>query len=207
MSRFLWVLDPGHGGLLNGQYQTSGKRSPIWSDGSVYYEGVGNRQIARQVADVLLGLNIPVEFTVLPEDPTDVPLSKRIAKLKSIPNKNKILVSIHSNGASTESASGWEVFTSPGQTLSDKIADVFYKEFQREFTESKFRKDTSDGDFDKENPLYMTGQSDCPAVLLENFFMTNEKECKEILMSEAGQARIVSCIVNAIVKIEKNGIK
>lgn len=206
MSRFIWVLDPGHGGLLNDVYQTSGKRSPIWSDGSVYYEGVGNRQIAKKVGDALLKLNIPVVYTVDPSNPVDVSLLTRMNTVNNLPNKNKILVSIHSNGASAESASGWEIFTSPGQTQSDKIADIFYNEFASEFKESKFRKDLSDGDFDKENPLYVTKQSNCPAVLLENFFMTNEKECKEILMTEAGQDRIVKAIVNSIVLIEQTGI-
>lgn len=206
MSKYIWVLDPGHGGLLNGVYQTSGKRSPIWADGSVYYEGVGNREVARKVSDKLKALNIDFLFTVNPDNPVDESLKKRIDWLNKLTQTNLILVSIHSNGASVESASGWEIFTSPGQTKSDKIADVFYSEFQKEFKESKFRKDTSDGDVDKENPLYVTKQSNCPAVLLENFFMTNEKECKELLLNPVGQDRIVNTIVSSICIIEKNGI-
>ena len=33
------ILDAGHGGMINGKYQTKGKRSPVWEDGSVLYEG------------------------------------------------------------------------------------------------------------------------------------------------------------------------
>jgi len=202
MSKYYYILDAGHGGLLNNVYQTSGKRSPIWKDGSVYYEGVGNRQIAKKVGEELKKLQLPYTYTVLPEDPRDVPLGARISFINKLPTKNKVLISIHSNGASAEAASGFEIFTSLGQTKSDDIADIIYAEFQKEFTESKFRKDTSDGDVDKENPLYMTGKSNCPAVLLECFFMTNEKECKEILMTEVGQNRIVKCIINAIKVLE-----
>ena len=39
------LLDAGHGGIIDGEYQTSGKRSPKWGDGSQYFEGKGNRQI------------------------------------------------------------------------------------------------------------------------------------------------------------------
>lgn len=203
MSKYYWVIDCGHGGLINGVYQTRGKRSPIWEDGSIYYEGVGNREIAKKVGDKLKQLDIDYTYTVDPSNGKDVSLSTRINFVNKFPAKNKILISIHSNGASVESASGFEIFTSAGQTKSDVIATVIYEEFQKEFKERKFRKDTIDGDVDKENPLYITGKSNCPAVLLECFFMTNEKECKEILMTEEGQNRIVKCIVQAICKLEQ----
>lgn len=203
MSKYFFVLDPGHGGLIDNVYQTIGKRSPTWSDGSIYYEGVGNRQIAKKVGDQLQKLDIDFVYTVDPSNGKDVSLTTRINFVNKLPAKNKVLISIHSNGASVESASGFEIFTSAGQTKSDAIATVIYEEFQKEFKESKFRKDTSDGDVDKENPLYITSKSDCPAVLLECFFMTNEKECKEILMTEEGQNRIVKCIVQAICKLEQ----
>ncbi len=203
MSKYFYLLDAGHGGLIDNIYQTQGKRSPIWADGSVYYEGVGNRQIGKKVGDQLKKLSIDYAYTVDPSNGKDVSLTTRINFVNKFPAKNKVLISIHSNGASVESASGFEIFTSLGQTKSDAIATVIYEEFQKEFTESKFRKDTSDGDVDKENPLYITGKSNCPAVLLECFFMTNEKECKEILMTEEGQNRIVKCIVQAICKLEQ----
>ena len=39
MSQYTWLLDPGHGGIIDGVYQTAGKRSPKFPDGSVLYEG------------------------------------------------------------------------------------------------------------------------------------------------------------------------
>ena len=203
MSKYYYILDPGHGGLIDNVYQTQGKRSPIWKDSTIYYEGVGNRQIAKKVGDILDKLDIDYTYTVLPDNGKDVSLTTRINFVNKLPMKNKVLISIHSNGASVESASGFEIFTSAGQTLSDTIATVIFEEFEKEFKNSKFRKDTSDGDVDKENPLYITGKSNCPAVLLECFFMTNEKECKEILMTEEGQNRIVKCIVQAICRLEQ----
>ena len=36
-SNYLWILDNGHGGIIEGEYQTAGKRSPVWDDGSQLY--------------------------------------------------------------------------------------------------------------------------------------------------------------------------
>ena len=38
------LLDNGHGGIINGEYQTPGKRSPVWADGSQLFEGEFNRR-------------------------------------------------------------------------------------------------------------------------------------------------------------------
>ena len=205
-SRYVWVLDAGHGGVLDGVYQTKGKRSPIWEDGSVYYEGEGNRVIAQKVADRLDELNYDYIYTVEPDDPTDISLRARTNFVNKLPIDNLIGISIHSNGHSNESANGWEIYTSPGETKSDKIADIFYNRFQDKFMDRRFRKDTKDGDFDKEANFYIIKNTNCPFVLLENFFMTNEAECKEILMTEEGQDKIVRAIVESICFIEKNGI-
>lgn len=45
MSKFTYILDPGHGGMINKQYVTPGKRSPKFDDGSQLFEGVNNREI------------------------------------------------------------------------------------------------------------------------------------------------------------------
>ena len=47
------LLDAGHGGMINGLYQTSGKRSPVWEDGSVLYEGEFNRAIKSRLMEML----------------------------------------------------------------------------------------------------------------------------------------------------------
>ena len=39
--KYTWLLDPGHGGMIDGEYQTAGKRSPEFEFGQ-YFEGVGN---------------------------------------------------------------------------------------------------------------------------------------------------------------------
>ena len=64
------------------------------------------------------------------------------------------------------------------------------------------RKDTTDGDVDKESNFYVLIHTAMPAVLSENFFMTNEKECKNILLSEEGRDRVAKIHTEMINKIE-----
>ncbi|HIF9343733.1 TPA: hypothetical protein ACX6RU_003872 [Photobacterium damselae] len=42
MKQPLFILDASHGGIISGQYQTAGKRSTIWDDGSQLFEGEFN---------------------------------------------------------------------------------------------------------------------------------------------------------------------
>ena len=62
------------------------------------------------------------------------------------------------------------------------------------------RKDTSDGDPDKESNFYVLVNTAMPAILSENFFMTNERECKTLLMTESG--REIKIHIEMINKIE-----
>jgi len=203
----MWVLDPGHGGVLDGVYQTKGKRSPVWEDGTQYFEGEGNRNLAKKVADILDDLGISYVYTVEPDDPTDIPLAARTNFINKLNYKLKMVVSIHSDAFSAPQAHGWSVFTSPGETTSDKVATVFYKEFVKMFPEETVRDSWRDGDADKEANFYILKKTKCPAILLENFFMTNPRECKEILMTEEGQDKIASYIANSILYIEENGLR
>lgn len=51
--------------------------------------------------------------------------------------------------------------------------------------ERRFRKDTSDGDIDKESNFYILKHTMCPAILTENGFFDNPKEAK-LLSSDEG---------------------
>ena len=208
MSKFIYILDPGHGGInpTTGQYVTAGKRSPKWADGTIYYEGVGNREIVSAVAAKLKQLNIRHAFTVAPDDWKDVGLTQRCNtanKIHTANSKKAILISIHSNAASSSQANGFEVFTSPGQTKSDEYAEIWYHQMLAEFPELNPRYDKRDGDHDKEDVFTMLTKTSCPAFLIESMFHTNEKECR-ILMSERGKIRIADTIVRTIQKIEKD---
>lgn len=197
------ILDPGHGGIdpLTKKYVTPGKRSPQWPDGSVFYEGVGNREIVRMVGQVLVKKGVKVLYTVEPENWKDVSLATRcqIANDHYRRNREAIVISVHSNGHDKPEAKGFEVWTSPGQTKSDSIATLWYQEQAKQFPELVGRKDTTDGDVDKEEKFYILVNTAAPAILVETMFHTNPAECK-ILQSPEGQKKIVQAIVNTLLK-------
>ena len=135
----------------------------------------------------------------------DISLSERVNtanRLAKSSDKPCIYVSVHANGFSDESANGWEVFTSPGETKSDKIATVLYEKAKAEFPERRMRTSTADGDPDKESNFYVLVNTTMPAILSENFFMTNYRECHEILMSESGRDRVAKIHFEMIQQLE-----
>jgi N-acetylmuramoyl-L-alanine amidase len=200
MSKYLWLLDPGHGGILNGEYQTAGKRSPVWEDGSQYFEGEGNRDIVNRILKLCKESGIDAIDIV--SSNRDISLSERVARANALNSVRKcIYVSIHSDAFSQESANGYSVYTSKGNTKSDEIAEIFIENMEIFFPDRKLRKDTSDGDKDKEANFYVLKNTDCPAILIENFFMTNKQECK-LLMSKEGKSKIALSHFKSISSIE-----
>ncbi len=202
-SKYLWIFDNGHGGVIDGVYQTSGKRSPVWPDGEVLYEGEFNRAIVDRLIKMCQSNDI--DAVNLVDTDIDIILSERVNmanKLAKSSEKPCIYVSVHANGFSDESANGWEVYTSPGETKSDEIATVLFEKAESAFPNYEMRKDTSDGDPDKEANFYVLVHTSMPAILSENFFMTNYRECHEILMSESGRDRVAKMHFEMIQQIE-----
>ena len=192
------ILDNGHG------RNTPGKRSPIWEDGSYLLEWKYCRAIVKGIEHGLKGLNIPCHVLV-PED-TDIPLRTRVLKANRIAAENGIsqtlLVSVHLNAAQeNNTASGWEIHTSPGETKSDEYARVFW-ETAKEILGDRFpmRGDFEDGNPDRDSSFAIIRDTACPAILTENLFMNSEKDCR-FLMSEEGEKAIIDIHVKSIQKI------
>ena len=202
-SNYLWIFDNGHGGMINGVYQTAGKRSPVWPDGEILYEGEFNRSIVNRLVEICKTNNIDCVNLVDTQD--DVPLSYRTEKANSIAKQSTkpcIYVSIHANGFDKESANGWSVYTSPGETKSDGIATILFEKSMREFQGEYMRKDTTDGDPDKESNFYVLVNTSMPAILSENFFMTNSDNCHKYLLSEDGRDRVAKIHFEMIQQVE-----
>lgn len=205
-SKYVWLLDAGHGGInpKTGEYVTPGKRSPVWQKGvlnmSQYYEGVGNRQIVDKIAENLDILNIP--YFKICDTWEDMPLQGRVLLANQYQKMfgNCVFVSIHSDAFTKESANGYSVYTSRGETRSDKIAEVFIDNMKINFPKRKLRTDRRDGDQDKEANFYVLKNTSCPALLIENFFMTNFTECQLLLNSDF-QEKIAKCHSESINQI------
>ena len=188
------ILDNGHG------IDTAGKRSPVWDDGTQLFEWEFNRDIVKRVSSMLEAEGI--QYRILVPETKDVSLSARCKRANAIYSETSgkcFLISVHANAGG---GTGWEAYTSVGQTKADLIATELYKEAEKEFAPDgwKIRKDTIDGDPDKESQFYILKHTKCPAILSENFFFDNEKDCR-FMMTDAGRERIAKVHYNTIKRI------
>lgn len=198
----VWLLDAGHGGMYMGGYQTSGKRSPVWEDGSQLLEGEFNRAVCWRIAELCDREGLP--YVYLYHEHEDVPLEFRVKGYNMFPKS--VLLSVHANAGGGK---GWEVWTSKGETRSDKIATVFFEEARKEFSElgdDHFRTDTRDGDVDKESNFYILRHTVMPAILTENFFMDNPIECQKYLLTPSGRDRIAKLHFQAMLRVIREDI-
>ena len=191
------LIDNGHG------ENTLGKRSP---DGKLR-EYSYTREIAKQVVSDLKSKGFDAERIVCEEE--DISLSERVKRVNDICKKlgknNVILISIHCNAATNgewTNAKGWSAYTSKGGTKSDVLASCLYKVAEDFFKGRKIRTNYGDGDPDWEENFYILKNTNCPAVLTENFFMDN-KDDVSYLMSEDGKNAIIQTHVNGIIEYLK----
>ena len=172
------VLDFGHGGIDDsGTYTTAPNKMHTFDDGTIAYEGVLNRQIGYQIYRCLIDhADINTICTVMHDDPTDLPLANRVAIANQYDPKQTIFASIHCNASPKHNASGFEIFTTVGDTKSDALAShigIALSPFI-DMHNIKLRVDTSDGDLDKESNFYVLRNTRCPAVLIECGFFDNK---------------------------------
>lgn len=191
-SKHLWLLDPGHGGIdAKGHYTTAPAKMHKFEGGFTVYEGAINRAITNLVKKALISKRI--DYAVMADDVEDTSLEHRVRTADAIYGKDKraVYLSIHSNAGG---GAGWEIFTGPGQTESDRFAKVFEKVYRDLGKAFQFRGL-------KEENFYVLRKTDCPALLVENLFFDNLKEA-QYLISAAGQQAIADMIVMAIIACE-----
>lgn len=191
----LILIDNGHGN------NTPGKRSP---DAKIV-ESSYTREIASKVVSGLRRLGYDADLLV--PEMYDVKLLERVhrvnVKCQSRGRDNVLCVSIHCNAAGNGdkwmNATGWEIWTSPGKTKSDDLADHFVMMAKRHFDSQTIREwKKVDGERDKEAKFTILTGTLCPAVLTENFFMDSKEDVKYMLSAE-GKSAIVRCHIDAIV--------
>jgi N-acetylmuramoyl-L-alanine amidase len=189
------LIDNGHGN------NTLGKQSPllegtgldvwnIFTEKGRFKEWKYTRVIAEDVVSKLKGLGYDARLVVTEKN--DVSLSERVRRINTICNKygasNVVLVSVHANAVGDSSqwmtGKGWEAYTTKGKTKSDMLAEFLYKRAEQNLKGRKIRKDTTDGDSDKEADFYIIKKAKCPAVLTENFFYDNQDDLKYLTSDE-----------------------
>lgn len=208
MSRYVYLLDPGHGGILDGKYQTKGKRSPFiptHPEGTVVYEGIFNRIIVSLVKDMCIKNDI--EVVNLVDTQEDVPLSQRVRKANLIHKENKrsIYISIHANaygdGSSFNSARGVSTFYHTNSRNGKKLAKVMQENLVKE-TGLKDRGAIANKTWAN---FYVLRKTHMPAILTENGFMTNYREAC-LMLTEEFQQQVADAHFNTIMHFEKQGL-
>lgn len=183
------LLDAGHGDVLNGIPQTSGKRSPIWQDGTQLFEGEFNRQIKARIFEFCSfdGLR----YVDINPQQTDLSLKDRVNKANTYNSSESIFVSIHANAGG---GTGCEVFIAENHSTTSKdlakSVEAGYKTF---FPMERWRGI-------KEKDFYVIKNTKMPAILIEAFFMDTEAECKKYLMTLKGRDVIAHWIYASIKK-------
>lgn len=200
MSKFLYIIDPGHG------TSTPGKRSPKFDDGTVLMEGVNNRDVARRL--IMAMEQEDIKCIDIVASTLDVSLETRVIRANNLAKtKPCVYISIHSDangdGINWDKASGMSVYTSVGDTgKSDDFAELVINELQDNFKDSvKWRTESTDGDKDKEENFYVLKNTNCPAILCELGFHTNKEEATKMLTVD-WKNKIVLSIIYAIKKFE-----
>ena len=181
------LFDNGHG------QETPGKRSPIWKDGRQLFEWEFTRDMVRRI--ILKCYYAGIRAVKLVPEESDVLLKERCKRANmwyDRCNGNCVVVSIHANAGG---GTGFEVYTSPGQTKADEIATALIEQLQKDFPEIKMRKDVADGDPDKEAAFYILKHTKAPAILAENLFMDNESDC-QLLMTEDFRDKLADSYVS-----------
>lgn len=197
MRNLIIILDPAHGSNVKG------KKSP---DGT-HLEYQWSRSICNQLADILITNNFKVVFTN--QEEVEIGLSKRKEIANSINisrGETKLLISLHNNALGNSdywyNARGYEIYTSKGNTKSDKMADIFMKNLQEDFPDFRARADHSDGDLDKESNFTVL-MGNYSAVLIEWLFQDNKEDVK-LLQDNETNLRFINSLVKSLIYIDEH---
>lgn len=198
----IWI-DAGHGGKYkrgnsliyvtspSKQYYHHGKQ---YHSGGWFWEGVENRIIADAAYDALveLGYN-PYKIY---HDVYDTALSTRAKIVRDDVEAGKFgwMHSFHTNAISTdnpkhilERTTGYCLFTTRGQNISDEVGQIAYDEIKNIHKDWRILKRDDDGDDDWEADFKILRETDLKSVrsvvastLEEYGFMTSSKDCDKI---------------------------
>ena len=160
------AIDEGHGGKDPGAISVSGQ-----------FESIIVEQYAPFIQFMLLGLGLDVKRIRLPGE--SVEPGERIRRIKA--SHADCLVSLHCNAWTNAKTTGFEVYTSPGVTPADALAESVITELIWVSKSLKGRFDLSDGDRDKEAHFYVLTKSPMPAILVEFGFLSNVADERLIL--------------------------
>jgi N-acetylmuramoyl-L-alanine amidase len=170
----LVVIDVAHGG----------------KDSGFEFGGVKEKEIVKDIADRIVALNgnSNLKIVLNRTEDTFISLSERVSSINTL--KPDAVVSLHINGSPKDDTnSGFEVYTSGKSLESQKLAEVFQKEFHSYKAGDKIAV--------KEAGFYILKNIEAPAVVLEMGFLTNEKD-RKIILSNTGREEIARFVLKSL---------
>lgn len=198
-------LDAGHGALdRSGNYVTAPSKQFEHSQGTFhkgrwFFEGVWNRTLTNRVAQKLW--NLRISYVIVNHEYLDTPLQTRtdMANWYHRNYKEGIFISNHSN-ASGANARGFEIYTTPGVTASDELAQLHWNSVQSLLGDRiTYRADLSDQDHDRESNFFVLRNTVMPAILNEHLFFDNFQDAT-LLMNDDIVDRFAEAQVRTIIQ-------
>lgn len=173
--RYKVCIDPGHGGTDPGA--VSGK----------LYEKDINLEVGLAMKDFLQPY---VDVVMTRTTDKTVSLEERV----KIANDAKVdfYFSVHCNSAANTAAKGWECFIVSKRGNAEKLAKRIEARVFEEPTLTLKNRGIKTANY------YVLRNTDAPAVLVENAFISNSEDRTNILKSKAALNYLVACYSNAI---------
>ncbi len=169
------LLDPGHGGDDPGALGI----------GEQVHESDINLAVAYATRDALRAKGATVYMTRQGNESLSLDERKNIAQSA----EPDLFVSIHSNGSENKNAIGTAVYYYKGfsQPLANNIYGEMIKVFKNNlyYGQQELYDDLSDGA--RYYPFAVTRLEDCPSVLIETGYVTNDTECYKLIQSSTHQ--------------------
>ncbi|MFD2517607.1 N-acetylmuramoyl-L-alanine amidase family protein [Salinimicrobium flavum] len=168
------IIDVGHGG----------------HDAGNTVNGMTEKEIVLSIAKKIKELNTNEDLEIILTRNTDqfISLEDRVKFINSL--DADLMISLHSNAHQTSTPGGHQIFVSNENKMSERSSAV------AESIKNLLSTNYSVSDIKNANFLVLKN-SNCPAVMIELGFLTNEND-REILNSEAGQDQIARTIYQAL---------
>jgi len=108
-----------------------------------------------------------------------------------------LFVSIHCNAVGNPAPNGYEVWTTPGQTQADPLAEAIFRSIKAQFPREIGRADLQDGDHDREANFAVLRLTKAPAALAETGFISHP-ETEDLMRQDAWLDLMAHAIVGGV---------
>lgn len=203
--------------FINRQKKLADRERTAIDNAMQFREYIFTRQVIKEVAKRLDEINYNV-VVITPEE-TDISLSSRIVRINTQCAKygasKCVMISVGVNTTNRNNwipSRGWSVCYKNEHNNSDKLSECMYtaaneifkanKDLSNSFKSTRYKltlEQIVDENDEYESNVAIISGTNCPAVMIKNFFIDNKEDIK-YLESKQGFEDIVNVIVQGIIK-------